>query len=188
MNGGNTRRQKIKPAAVIRVDRYLCSMNYFELFELPVSLQVDKAELNKRYIAVQKKYHPDFFTQANEQEQRDALEQSSLANKGLKILQQPDELIHYVLELKGLVTAGEKYSLPPDFLMEMMELNEQLTADNTAAARQEIENLEQALWKPVQSIVENYQDARVSEADLLLLKEYYFKKKYLHRILDRMDD
>ena len=40
-------------------------MNYFELFELPVSIQIDKAVLNQRYFALQKKYHPDFFYTGN---------------------------------------------------------------------------------------------------------------------------
>ncbi len=35
-------------------------MNYFELFEIPVSFQVDKASLSKKYFELQKKYHPDF--------------------------------------------------------------------------------------------------------------------------------
>ena len=56
-------------------------MNYFELFELPVSFIVDKSKLALKYFELQKKYHPDFFTQSTEAEQSDALETSSQVNK-----------------------------------------------------------------------------------------------------------
>ena len=41
-------------------------MNYFELFNLPVTLKVDKSQLAKKYFELQKQFHPDFFTQASE--------------------------------------------------------------------------------------------------------------------------
>lgn len=157
-------------------------MNYFELFELPVSLKIDKGRLAQKYFELQKKYHPDFFTQATEHEQEQALELSSQLNKALKILKNEDETIKYVLQLKGLLEEEEKYQLPPAFLMEMMELNEDLS-DNSAA---QIAGIEKELHTEVEHILENYNDAAVSTPDLLKLKEYYYKKKYLKRILDRL--
>ena len=105
-------------------------MNYFELFEIPVSLTVDQNKLSSQYFALQKKYHPDFFTNATEEEQDEVLEKSSMINKGFKTLKDPDNTIKYVLEIKGLLQEEEKYELPPDFLMEMMELNEGLMDDD----------------------------------------------------------
>ena len=84
---------------------------------------------------------------------------------------------------KGLLEEEEKYQLPPAFLMEMMELNEELSENST----QQINELENHLYAEVASIIENYDDAAASEADLLKLKEYYYKKKYLQRILDRLE-
>ena len=55
-------------------------MNYFELFNLPVTLKVDKSQLAKKYFELQKQFHPDFFIQASEDEQADALEKSSMLN------------------------------------------------------------------------------------------------------------
>jgi molecular chaperone HscB len=159
-------------------------MNYFELFELPVTLQVDGSQLAKKYFELQKKYHPDYFTQSTDEEQDDALEKSSAVNKALKIFKDKDSTIKYVLQLKGLLEEEEKYQLPPDFLMEVMELNEELTNDSAAA----VDDFEKEIYSGVQSIIETYNDATVTTADLLKVKEYYFKKKYLQRILDRLDD
>lgn len=159
-------------------------MNYFELFQLPVSIVIDPNKLSARYFDLQKKYHPDFFTRGTEQEQEDALEISSLLNKALKVFKNREETIKYVLQLKGLLEEEEKYQLPPGFLMEMMELNEELTEDSVS----QIAAIEQDIYKPVHAIIENYNDSTISEADLLKLKEYYYKKKYLLRILDRIGD
>jgi molecular chaperone HscB len=159
-------------------------MNYFELFELPVTLQVGSSQLAKKYFELQKKYHPDYFTQSTDAEQEDALEKSSAVNKALKIFKNKDSTIKYVLQLKGLLEEEEKYQLPPDFLMEVMELNEELTNDSAAA----VDDFEKEIYSGVQSIIEAYNDATVTTADLLKVKEYYFKKKYLQRILDRLDD
>ena len=159
-------------------------MNYFELFEIPVSLQVDPALLSKQYVALQKKYHPDFFTQSGEDEQAEALHFSSELNKGLKILRNPDETIKYVLQLKGILTDDEKYRLPPDFLMEMMELNESLEEGSAAG----IEAIQNELYEAVAPIITGFDNTKTTETELLQLKEYYFKKKYLQRILERLDD
>jgi molecular chaperone HscB len=159
-------------------------MNHFELFDLPVSFKVDKTKLAQKYFELQKKYHPDFFTQGTEHEQQEALEISSQLNKALKILRNEDETIKYVLHLKGLLEEEEKYQLPLAFLMEMMELNEELSDDSV----QQIERIEKELYTGVEPIIDNYDDTKTDTTDLLKLKEYYYKKKYLQRILDRIAD
>jgi molecular chaperone HscB len=162
---------------------YICTMNYFELFELPISIQIDKSKLALKFFELQKKYHPDFFAKGTEHEQEQALEISSQLNKALKVLKNPDQTIKYVLQLKELLEDEEKYQLPPAFLMEMMELNEELSENSG----QHIQELEKQLYHEVQPIIENYNDSTITRADLLKLKEYYFKKKYLQRILDRLE-
>jgi molecular chaperone HscB len=158
-------------------------MNYFELFELPISIQIDKSKLALKFFELQKKYHPDFFAKGTEHEQEQALEISSQLNKALKVLKNPDQTIKYVLQLKELLEDEEKYQLPPAFLMEMMELNEELSENSG----KHIQGLEKQLYQEVQPIIENYNDSTITRADLLKLKEYYFKKKYLQRILDRLE-
>jgi molecular chaperone HscB len=158
-------------------------MNYFELFELPVSFTIDQSKLAQKYFELQKKYHPDFFAKGTEHEQEQALEISSQLNKALKTFKNRDLTIKYVLQLKDLLEEEEKFQLPPAFLMEMMELNEELSEDS---ARQ-IQEQEGQLYSEVKSIIENYDDTTTTTTDLLKLKEYYFKKKYLQRILDRLE-
>jgi len=165
-------------------------MNYFELFELPVSLQVDKDSLSKKYFELQRKYHPDYFLNASEEEQAEVLEKSSMINRGYKIFQNSDETIKYVLQMKGLLEEEEKYELPAAFLMEMMELNESLM-DTDGSSFEEMETkvsqLEKHLYDNIRNIIEYYSDTNTTTEQLLLVKDYYFKKKYLRRILERME-
>jgi molecular chaperone HscB len=167
----------------LNIKSEICNMNYFELFEIPVSLQVAKNILSKKYVELQRKSHPDFFTTANEYEQAESLERSSEINKALKVFKNSEETIKYVLQLKGLLEEGEKYQLPPAFLMEMLELNEELSE----GTQQQIKEIEAGIYAPVKSIIEHFSDETTTAEDLLKVKDYYYKKKYLQRILDRID-
>lgn len=162
------------------------AMNYFELFELPVTLKVNTATLSGKFFELSKKYHPDYFINEEDQAQAEVLEKSALLNKAWKIFQNPDETIKYVLQLKGLLEEEEKYELPPDFLMEVLEINEQLMDADEPAIKAELEssvnNLQNEIYEPVKEMVENYKESSFSEKDLLQVKAYYYKKKYLDRI------
>jgi molecular chaperone HscB len=162
-------------------------MNYFELFEIPVQLIVDKASLPRKYFELSRKYHPDFFVNGSEEEQALALEKSAMLNKAFKAFQNPDETIKYVLQLKRLLVEEEKYELPPDFLMEVLEINEELMEmgeNKTLLPNLElrIAELQTEIYEPVKEIVEHYQEGLASEKELLQVKDYYYKKKYLDRI------
>lgn len=168
-------------------------MNYFELFDIPVQLKVDALSLHKKFIELSKKYHPDYFATQNNDKQVEALEMSASINKGYKIFKNPDETIKYVLQSKGLLQEEEKYQLPPAFLMEMMEINEQIVdakmdadAAKTVHLSTVITQLSTEIYDPVKKIVEHYQEGVTSEKELLQVKEYYFKKKYLNRISQQL--
>ena len=53
-------------------------MNYFELYGLPLSFRVDQAALKKRFYALSRQYHPDFFTRSAAAEQADVLEKAAM--------------------------------------------------------------------------------------------------------------
>jgi len=169
-------------------------MNYFDLFEIPVQLKVDTSGLTKKFFELSRKYHPDHFIREGDEARAGSLDRSAQLNKAWKTFQQPDETIKYVLQLKGLLEEEEKYDLPPDFLMEVLEINEKLMdvqPDNKAAIKEEIKSaiadLQLEIYSPVKNIIENYEEGVTSEIELLQVKEYYYKKKYLARINRQLD-
>ncbi len=164
-------------------------MTYFELFEIPVQLKVDAAALSGKFFALSKKYHPDYFVNDTTASKAEALEKSSLLNKAWKTFQNQDETTRYVLKEKGLLEEEEKYELPPAFLMEVLEINEQLMEadENTLGILQPaISHLQKEIYEPVREIVEHYKEGITTEKELLQVKEYYYKKKYLDRISQQL--
>lgn len=165
-------------------------MTYFELFEIPVQLKVNKATLPHKYFELSRKYHPDFFVNASPGEQAEALEKSALLNRAFRTFQNPDETVKYVLQLKGLLEEEEKYDLPPAFLMEVLEINEAMMDADDEATKEKLQlainNLQQDIYEPVQEIMEHYQEGVTSEKELLQVKDYYYKKKYIDRIKQQL--
>ena len=162
-------------------------MNYFDLYSLPISLQPDPSVVKEKFYELSRKYHPDFHSQASEEEQADMLEKASLVNMAYKAFLHPDETIKYVLQLKGLLEEEEKYQLSPDFLMEVLDLNEQALDVSEQAdidrLTDTIHNFQKEIYAPVEPIITNYQEGITTEKELLQVKEYYYRKKYLDRIL-----
>lgn len=160
-------------------------MTYFELFDIPVQLKPDTKSLSARFFQLSREFHPDFHVQAGDAEKETALEKSALLNKAWKTFQRTDETVRYVLLLKGLMEEEEKYQLAPDFLMEVMEINEALMDPEDAdieSLNKQLSNLQKEIYVPVQQIVENYQEGITSEKELLQVKDWYYRKKYLDRI------
>ncbi len=162
-------------------------MNYYELFDMPVKAVADKTHVSKKYIALQKKFHPDFFTNENEAARENALEQSAAINKAYNIFSNKEKTLEYFLQQKGIISADEKYNLPPDFLMEMMELNEAIDEKDTQI-EDKIMAFENELYGEIAGLLQTENTTEMDEQALLKLKAYYYKKKYLKRILDRIND
>jgi len=166
-------------------------MNYFELFEIPVQLKVDKTILPSKYFELSKKYHPDYFVNESAEKQESALEKSAHLNKAFKTFQNTGETIKYTLQLKGLLEEEKKYQLPPGFLTEVLEINEQLMdTENDLELKSKIQtaidNHHSEIYELVKIIVEKYHEGATSEKELLQVKEYYYKKKYLNRIQQQL--
>lgn len=168
-------------------------MNYFELFELPVQFNPDKDLLKQKFFELSRKYHPDYFANASDEEQQKSLEVSALLNKAYKTLTNQDTTIAYILSEKGLLETNEKYNLDPAFLMEMMELNESFAEakfdedPNTKVKLYHyLSELEKEIYEPIEKILEHYQDGVTTQEELLQVKDYYFKKKYLERLRQQL--
>ena len=159
-------------------------MDYFELFGLPVDFSIDQAYLGRTYIQLQKKFHPDFYGQASEEDRALALEQSSQVNKAYRIFKNKDLTIQYFLQMKGLAEEGEQYKLPPAFLMEVMDLNEmKMDGADRETIKKKSNELMQEIYDEVKPLIESYNDTTATPEDHRLIKDYYYKKKYIDRLL-----
>jgi molecular chaperone HscB len=119
--------------------------NHFELFGLPVSFDVDADDLTSRYRELQRRVHPDKFTNAPDQERRLSLQMTALVNEAFQSLKDPVRRGRYLLSLRGVDMDEETdTAMDPAFLMEQMELREYLEeirqADNPGKQLAELAN------------------------------------------------
>jgi molecular chaperone HscB len=105
------------------------SKNYFELFGLPVGFELDEQLLAERFRHLQSELHPDRYANASDQERRLSVQGASLINQAYQTLRIPLERAKYLLQLKGIDTdSGQDMSSDPMFLMQQIELREEMEA------------------------------------------------------------
>jgi molecular chaperone HscB len=168
-------------------------MNYFDFYNLPISFNVDAVALKQTFFANSKKYHPDFHTMASVEKQAEILELSTLNTQAYKTLSNFDDRMKYILDIKGILADEGKNTIPQDFLMDMMDINEalmELEFDFEPEVYQkvlsDVENIENQLLTEVQPLIENPQITEGGREDLELIKNFYLKKRYLLRIRENL--
>ncbi len=168
-------------------------MNFFDFFELEKAFFLDEAVLKTRFYTNSKKYHPDFYVLESDEAQQEALRLSTMNNEAYKVLSDIDLRVFYILDLEAYIEEEGKNNIPQDFLMEMMEVNEQMMEiqmDYSEVAKNnlinELEIKEKELLDFVLPVMKAY-DSKEEDVDLTPVKEYYFKKKYLLRIRENLD-
>jgi len=168
-------------------------MYFFELYDIPVSFEVNARALKRRFHALSKQYHPDFHTDKSEEEQAEILDMSGKVNEAYQILKDADKRMKYILDQKGLLQEG-KDKLPQMFLMEMMDINEALMelefgadAKQAAVVKSNVDTLENSMLAETSDILESYDDEKVTEQELSSIKNYYLKKRYLLRIRENLN-
>lgn len=170
-------------------------MTYFELYGLPETFLPDPAALRAAYHQLSRATHPDFFATAPAAEQQAALERATLNTDAYRTLADYDRCLEYILRLHGRLQAGETPALPPAFLGEMMDLNEQvmdlqLDPDPTAAARAgaAVAALADGLEADIQPTLAAYAalPAAKRPAALDRVLAYYLRRRYVLRLREQV--
>lgn len=168
-------------------------MNYFEFYGLPESFEIDVVQLKKKFYELSKKYHPDFYAVESAEKQDEVLELSTLNNKAYQVLSNSHKRVEYILRQHNLLAEGDKYPLAPKFLMEMMEINEQLMdADDEATVSQiktTVKEASAALEAELADQIMDFNGKTKAELDEALKKvlDIYYRKKYLLRIQESLN-
>ena len=168
-------------------------INYFEFYQIPESFNPEPALLKKKFYALSKEYHPDFYANEDEAKQQEILELSTLNNKAYQALSDPNKLLEYVLKQHGLVNEGAKPQLPADFLMEMMDINERLMEiDNkedlghvtaeVLAIESDINDELAGLTKDYEQLTDTAKENRLND-----IANIYYRQKYLLRIKESLN-
>lgn len=117
-------------------------MNYFELFKLPQTFNLDVATLESNYRKIQSESHPDRFVTASSAEKLASMQTATMANEAYQTLKSPGLRAAYLLSLQGVAAIDEKNNqMPADFLMQQMEWREAIEDAENAGDITTLENL-----------------------------------------------
>jgi len=117
--------------------------NYYDFFGLEHRLVLDLQDLEKKFYALSRQYHPDLYTLKGQEEQQHALDATAILNDAYGTLRDPLARAEYLLKVNGF-DIGEQGSknVPPELLEEVFELNmalEELRGGDESA-RQSLED------------------------------------------------
>lgn len=162
--------------------------NYFELFNVSESFDVDAVLLGERYRELQNATHPDKFSSAGESEKMRALQLNSLVNEAYSTLKSPLRRAGYLLALRGINTEqASQADLGMDLLMEQMQQREKLAElprDDSALPVLE------SMKKDVKGRVQQSQSAFTKSLDqnqLQVAKQQFFEMQFLHKLLSEIE-
>lgn len=135
---------------------------YFNLFQLEPSFNIDTKALEQTYRALAARFHPDKFASASAFEQKQAVMMSSTINDAYRTLKSPIDRAAYLLKSQNIdADAPEHTSFSPEFLMQQMEWRETLmdaqmeqNHDAIRALDQEIQEVQSNLYQDLQQAFE----------------------------------
>lgn len=135
---------------------------YFNLFQLEPSFNIDTETLEQTYRALAARFHPDKFASASAFEQKQAVMMSSTINDAYRTLKSPIDRAAYLLKSQNIdADAPEHTSFSPEFLMQQMEWRETLmdaqmeqNHDAIRALDQEIQEVQSNLYQDLQQAFE----------------------------------
>lgn len=164
-------------------------MNYFKFYDLPVTIVMDASALKKIYFRNSRELHPDMHAGAEGKELEEIERKSAVNSEAYEVLGDFD------LRLKHIVTilsngSIEAPQLSPEFLMEMMEINESVESMNDeekAALKKDILERDRNLYEGLGDTIKKDLSG-ASEDEIEAVKDYYFHRKYLLRILENLDN
>ncbi len=156
--------------------------NYFEIFGLPVSYQVDLSLLSERYRDMQREFHPDRYANKPAQEQRIAVQYAAVINQAFSQLQSPLLRAQYLLSLKNIEGQGDaQITRDPLLLMQQIELREKLAdiaqANNAFSLLEEVAEAAESEYIALQKVFDQqYSESKFQEALETIAKMQFFSK------------
>lgn len=162
--------------------------NYFEIFDIPESFEVNQEILGNKYRALQGEWHPDRFASADERQKLQAVQMSSLLNQAFDALKSPLSRAGYLLTLRGCdLEHVQQQDLGMDLLTEQMQLREvleDLPEDDSALAALEVlkAQVNDKLQDNQQKFAEHIQTNAIAAA-----KKSFHEMQFLVKLLKEIE-
>ena len=165
-------------------------VDHFETFGLPRSWDVDKSDLERRYLELSRAVHPDRFVDAAGAEKRIAMERAAAVNEGYRTLRDPVKRAEYLVLLGGIdldSSDGDRGAPKMDamFLAEMIERREELIEQRALGAAA-LERMREGVERSLADELEHGVDL-LRAGDVLGAARRLVARRYLQRLLEEID-
>lgn len=106
--------------------------SHFELLDIHPQFVLNLTEVDDAYKRLQRKLHPDHFTQSDEEDQALAQAHSTRVNEAVSVLRSPIRRAGYWMELHGARVLEEDQRMgDAETMMEVMEVSEEIEEATT---------------------------------------------------------
>lgn len=160
----------------------------FTLLDIEPGFFIDETALRKSYMRKSRHFHPDFFVDKNDEEKAEALGISTAITNAYQILSDFDRRLRYILGERALLGGDDK--LPMDFLVEMMEANEELDLLAETKDKESLKgftkSIEQRMAAMREELAQNLVKTSPIDGNLAQAKLFFLKMKYLLRIQEKV--
>lgn len=159
----------------------------FAIFDLPRRFTFDEQALRQRFLKASAEQHPDRFPDPIQQ--AEAVEQMSRLTDAYRTLSDPEARARALLRLSGVEDDKDKDSLPPDLLMEVMEVRETMESAIASGDDDELARLRQ--WANQQRDEHLQQLGTLLDTELTAAKAPEVRLqlnalRYMERMLEQM--
>jgi molecular chaperone HscB len=161
---------------------------HFELFQLPVSFELDLQDLSQRYRDLQHAVHPDKFANGSDYERRLSVEKTAAINEAYQTLKSPQRRARYMLELQSVSFDDEKdMALDATFLMEQIELREALSEldksnDPLDSLNQIMSDIKKRITLVLDEIAKQLAIGKLDDKQKSSVKQLVHKMQFLNKL------
>ena len=161
------------------------NQNYFELFDLPISFQIDKSKLNQQFRSLQSAYHPDKFVNEDDAAKRYSIQCTSFINDAFETLNSLRVRARYLLVMKDVEFNDDTDTTNDgEFLFQQMEYRQQIeqaqAESSPNAVIDELDKIDAVVKQHAQKLYEqfesNYLEEKYDEAKQVVLKMKYYER------------
>ena len=157
----------------------------FALLGLSPGYEIDLAALERAFFERSKQLHPDRVAGTTAAERVAVLSRSRALNDAYQLVRKPVARAEYLLERAG-VTIGDNERLDPEFLMEILELREELAEARAAGDAARVESLQRAMQARRGQALEAL-PALFAASDFAAIKDRLILLRYINRYLEECD-
>ncbi|MBZ0238347.1 MAG: Fe-S protein assembly co-chaperone HscB [Deltaproteobacteria bacterium] len=160
----------------------------FAMLGLPARFDLDTQAIEARFRERSRERHPDRFASAPAAERAQALAKARALNDAYQVVRRPQRRAEVLLERAGL-TIGDHERLEPEFLMEILELREELALARAAGQLELVEKLQGAMQARQRALEAGLAPlfAAGDPASLARAKRDLITLRYVVRYLDECD-